>query len=824
MQIAAISFSDPLMLAGLLAALVPVVLHLLNRIRAPVVPFPTLRFLKLTAERTARRRQIQQYFLLFVRVIVFAMVAMAVASPLIRGGSAALAYGMVLMLLVGLALLVLGGVLGASASKPTSAAPGSRQSAVAPNSALRLFFSVGAIAAALLLGGYATYGLVSDRYFSGNRGEFSGRSSAVAIVFDNSHSMLATEDGQTRLARAKGQVRQILGQTLQPAEAAILPTNRGDPSNDAAAPGLTRDMTRLVGYLDSLTPRGGARPMQERIRAALALLGSSTQPTKMLIIASDFTNAAFADAEVFAPMKGLAWRKDLQVVFMPIRGTGTGASTGTEDAGIVSFAPAAGTQRPALGAEIVLEALIVNNGEPPNLRDFALTVDGKPAQGSGPHTPRVTLGAGGTTGSRVVVKIPYRLTRAGAHVFGLETNDHADAMEWNDRRAISLEVAEQVKVLVIGAEPPVGARSTPPPRSAAFYLMAALAPYEGNAAIPWSIQPTYRGISQLGSDLQDYAAVFMCDVPTVSAEQADALAAYVRGTGSGGRIVWILGPNVDAAVYNQVLTTRGLLPSPLGAPVMALRALALDWVDMRAGLFGDLFDSQDPFRALLVTGHWTLAAADVNGTRGTILGKLSDDSPLLVQRSNGSGRIYTLLTSPAAAWSNLGGTVLLVPMASRMTLGDFQELGPAQYQEGDLVTISIAIAPGAPPSLDVTTPDGSVINVKPTGAEARWFFDRTFTVGTYRWRTPDGRQAGQFVINPPGEEADLNGTDVPALARESNPPLTDPGSATIVATDVPSLLAQLERRSEGTSLTPGFLALVLMLAVVEAMMANRQQR
>jgi hypothetical protein len=31
----------------------------------------------------------------------------------------------------------------------------------------------------------------------------------------------------------------------------------------------------------------------------------------------------------------------------------------------------------------------------------------------------------------------------------------------------------------------------------------------------------------------------------------------------------------------------------------------------------------------------------------------------------------------------------------------------------------------------------------------------------------------------------------------------------------------MARRSEGTSLVPGFLAMVLMLAVVEALMANR---
>src|SRR5262249_1670980 len=129
MFLAAVSFADPLMLAGLLAALVPVVLHLLNRMRAPVVPFPTLRFLRITAQKTARRPQTQQYFRLLARVLVFALIAMAVAAPLIRGGSAALAYGLVAMLLGCLVLLVLAGVMGAAAMDATKTAGRATESA-----------------------------------------------------------------------------------------------------------------------------------------------------------------------------------------------------------------------------------------------------------------------------------------------------------------------------------------------------------------------------------------------------------------------------------------------------------------------------------------------------------------------------------------------------------------------------------------------------------------------------------------------------------------------------------------------------------------------
>src|SRR5580704_2242762 len=132
MTLAAISFSDPVMLAGLLAAGIPVALHLLNRIRSPIVPFPTLRFLRITAQKTSRRRQVQQYFLLLLRMAVFAMIAMAVAHPLIRGGSSTRAYGFILMLLAGVGLLVAGIVLASAAmgKKAEVAGEGKTKSAV----------------------------------------------------------------------------------------------------------------------------------------------------------------------------------------------------------------------------------------------------------------------------------------------------------------------------------------------------------------------------------------------------------------------------------------------------------------------------------------------------------------------------------------------------------------------------------------------------------------------------------------------------------------------------------------------------------------------
>jgi hypothetical protein len=84
-MLAALEFLSPWLLLGLAAAAIPLVLHLLSSVRAQEVYFPTLRFLRLSMEKTARRRRVQHWLLLALRSLLLALLAMALAQPLTRG-------------------------------------------------------------------------------------------------------------------------------------------------------------------------------------------------------------------------------------------------------------------------------------------------------------------------------------------------------------------------------------------------------------------------------------------------------------------------------------------------------------------------------------------------------------------------------------------------------------------------------------------------------------------------------------------------------------------------------------------------------------------
>ena len=77
---------NPAFLLGTLAAAIPVVIHLIYKKKAPELHFSTLRFLKLSVERTSHRQRLQDLLLLILRMLLFGLLALALAKPYIRSG------------------------------------------------------------------------------------------------------------------------------------------------------------------------------------------------------------------------------------------------------------------------------------------------------------------------------------------------------------------------------------------------------------------------------------------------------------------------------------------------------------------------------------------------------------------------------------------------------------------------------------------------------------------------------------------------------------------------------------------------------------------
>lgn len=83
-------FLTPLFLLGLLAAAIPVAIHLIRREKPPKLMFSTIRFLKKTSKKLVLFQQLQQILLLLLRSAVIALLVIAFARPLINAAVARL--------------------------------------------------------------------------------------------------------------------------------------------------------------------------------------------------------------------------------------------------------------------------------------------------------------------------------------------------------------------------------------------------------------------------------------------------------------------------------------------------------------------------------------------------------------------------------------------------------------------------------------------------------------------------------------------------------------------------------------------------------------
>lgn len=83
------SFLSPLFLFGLLAAAIPIAIHLIRREHPPKIMFGSLRFLKQTTKKLILFQQIQQWLLLLLRAAMICLLVFAFARPLFYQGSIA---------------------------------------------------------------------------------------------------------------------------------------------------------------------------------------------------------------------------------------------------------------------------------------------------------------------------------------------------------------------------------------------------------------------------------------------------------------------------------------------------------------------------------------------------------------------------------------------------------------------------------------------------------------------------------------------------------------------------------------------------------------
>jgi hypothetical protein len=148
------------------------------------------------------------------------------------------------------------------------------------------------------------------------------------------------------------------------------------------------------------------------------------------------------------------------------------------------------------------------------------------------------------------------LKSEGGHSVTAEI-DH-DRLPADDTRTVAVRALSQVRVLVVDGEPQGGGRE-----AETFYLRHALLPVPRPELEQHYNKVTIINYTELdAAKLDQYDAVFLCNVPDFTESTASAFADYLK---KGGGFVIFPGGNVIPRSYNELLAKKWqFLPAELG--------------------------------------------------------------------------------------------------------------------------------------------------------------------------------------------------------------------------------------------------------------------
>jgi hypothetical protein len=403
------------------------------------------------------------------------------------------------------------------------------------------------------------------------------------------------------------------------------------------------------------------------------------------------------------------------------------------------------------------------------------------------------------------VAFTYRFPEPGDWVIQV-TAGH-DALAVDDTRSAVVRVRNDVPVLLVNGKP-----SPDPFSRATEWLRIALNPFEdspppGVTARPRVLTPAQFANATTGS-LDGVDAVFLCDVPRLSSDEARRLEAHVR---QGGAALFVVGPNVDIGAWNDTLWKdgKGLLPAELEKKVQAPAGSAFRLTVPPDGdrldplrLFQDLAAREKlvqpaitqyihtrPLKATAgerprVVLGFSLArvgAPDATASpagpamiewRPPLPGKPAGEDANGEERSPGRGRVVLITTTASSDWGNwpvsqsfpaLMSEVMGYAAAARLRerallCGDPLELYLGAMKAGAVARVE-APRDSLDPSRDDDLPRAVPITAQGDGSVMR--YTDTDISGLYRVTVGGLPTEHLFAVNPPSASEDQ-------LTSESN--------------------------------------------------------
>lgn len=535
------SFLQSLFLAGIAAAALPVLIHLLSRPKARLVPFSTLEFIRRLQIKQSKRLRIREMLLLLLRVLLIVLLALAFARPALRGAFA---------------------------------------------------------------------------------GTLAGRArTSVCIVLDVSYSMGLSEEGNRDLLdEAKDRARHVVDLLKEGDEAYLLLASDA-PESRFDRP--THNFRLLEAEIEKVTPAAKGTDLALSIREALRVLEGSRNPNREIYLITDMQRVGFppaGDVEI-DPRSA-----NTRLFLLPVGGK---ERPNRAVVGAELFEPR------RFGETVRIRTSVANYGAEAADAMVTLTMDGERR-----GTSSVRVGPGRTE----PVIFSVLLKERGVHRGEIRIDD--DGLPLDDALYFTLDRPDRLRVLLVGD----------PDEPAMLFLGNALDPEGGEASL---IRVDPADPSELRSlRLGAYHAVFLVGVRSLD---EPALARLEEHLASGGGVVIVPGDGIDFGNYNTEILGRLAPGVRIGPSIVEHRdhPVGVDRYDASHPIFSVFRQGfEQALRDLAVARHLDLDP----GERATVLARLADGMPLLLEAKKGAGRVLVWSIGHDLKWSDLPTRPTYLPL------------------------------------------------------------------------------------------------------------------------------------------------------------------
>jgi len=492
----------------------------------------------------------------------------------------------------------------------------------------------------------------------------SGASVALALVIDDSLSMRATVDGESRWKRAIEGASQLLKSAREGDAIAIVLAGR--PARLALAG--TTDLGAARRALDELAQSDRSTDLAGAVQIARSALKHLPQVDKRIALFSDLAGARIPDG---TPAPWLP----LPVLERPV--ADCGVISGEQHGKRVTARVACSAAAAARGR--VLEAI---SGKPEARPADA----GKDAGRSGPSTPAGKVLAHAALAPRAGTQTVQLDLPVSVPIAELELKGD-DALEHDDRAPVTAR-SSALEVAVV-TDVSTGSVTTGGPT----ILEQALSALDsGSVTRPLALVPDDE------HELEPFAALILDDPAGLSPESRSALAKWLR---HGGVAMALLGPRAETVQLGVTLepfaTGAVHWETPPGSTSIAAKTLS--WL----GSEGSSLDKLHP------KGRARLDGAEPAGAR--VGARWEDSRPFILDRRVGRGLVLSVGLPSSASESDFAlrpGFLALLDHAIQQAL---KRSGPRQSLAGATWSFSTH-------AVSIEGPDGPVPAREPGGSEA----------------------------------------------------------------------------------------------------------